>query len=249
LIVSAYPNDYTPTQNSLIGALYRKGISVKDLANNKSVDLRENFSCWLSHEIKTENTNFRKLLCFEPYTKGLPSEVVGDIFQSLMPFVFSNPPIKNIAMPLIATGDQNHSIENIISPLINAASNWLLLGLPVERIKIVEYSEAKAYQILEYFSALKRKFEYKKIAKNDDYKYDIFISYSHRDKKEILFVEQELKRLKPDIKLFLDLRDLNTGMAWQEELYEALDNCQRVIAFLSPPYLTSKVCKEEFNIA
>lgn len=51
LVVSAFPNDYTPTPDSLIGALFEKGISVEQLANNKAQDLRETSSCWISQEI------------------------------------------------------------------------------------------------------------------------------------------------------------------------------------------------------
>ena len=39
------------------------------------------------------------------------------------------------------------------------------------------------------------------------------------------------------------------GAAWQQRLFEALDDCRKVIALLSPGYLSSKVCKEEYNIA
>jgi hypothetical protein len=72
LVVSAFPNDYIPTPSSLIGALYQKGLSVAALANNKEEDLRDNFSCWLSKEIKFQKRelHFRRLLCFEPLIRG-----------------------------------------------------------------------------------------------------------------------------------------------------------------------------------
>jgi hypothetical protein len=54
LVVSAFPNDYSPTQNSLIGALHTRGVNVGNLAAEKEIDLRKNFSCWLSKEIVTE---------------------------------------------------------------------------------------------------------------------------------------------------------------------------------------------------
>jgi hypothetical protein len=82
LVVSAFPNDYTPTPDSLIGALFEKGISVEQLANNKAQDLRETSSCWISQEIinPPPGIEFKRILCFEPLTRGKPPEVVGDIF-------------------------------------------------------------------------------------------------------------------------------------------------------------------------
>jgi hypothetical protein len=45
LVVSAAPNDYLPTNTSLIGALFEKGLSVAKLAQSKEKDLRDDFAC------------------------------------------------------------------------------------------------------------------------------------------------------------------------------------------------------------
>lgn len=81
LVVSAFPDDYVPTSTSLIGALHRKGLSVAKLAASKEIDLRSNFSRWLSHEFKPSHNELRfsRILCFEPLFRGDSPAVVGDI--------------------------------------------------------------------------------------------------------------------------------------------------------------------------
>jgi hypothetical protein len=120
LVISTFPNTYAPTDNALIGALSRKGLSINTLAMNKEVDLRESFSCWLSHEFTFRDTalRFRRILCFEP-----------------------------------------------------------------------------------------------------------------------------------PVRIFVDRKEINIGSAWQPEIFENLDKCRKVVALLSPDYLSSKMCKEEYNIA
>ena len=68
LIVSAFPDDYTPTPGSVIGSLYEKGLSVAELAANKRTDLRKQLNCWLSQPLNETEQNlmhFRQLICFE----------------------------------------------------------------------------------------------------------------------------------------------------------------------------------------
>ena len=45
------------------------------------------------------------------------------------------------------------------------------------------------------------------------------------------------------------MHKLNPGAAWQRELYEALDDCHKVLALLTPSYRDSDMCQEEYNIA
>jgi hypothetical protein len=250
LIVSAFPNHYIPARGSLIGALYSKGVSVQELSTQKAADLRANFSCWLSNDITMPaDLGFRKILCFEPLVKGRPTEVIGDIFLSLTPFVMADKSIHQIAMPLVATGLQGVPVTQILEPLLDAAVHWLELGLPVTHLKIVEYSEAKAVELSTIFAELKQRYIEPVVTLKHQFKYDLFISYSHENTDEVLMMLEALQQLRPSLRIFLDRSELNNGSAWQQEIYEALDNCQKVIAVYSPTYLSSKVCQQEFNIA
>ncbi|MEM9482056.1 MAG: hypothetical protein AAGA83_00030 [Cyanobacteria bacterium P01_F01_bin.116] len=146
LVLSAFPSDYIPSRTSLIGALYNKGLSVGALAQQKAVDLRKAFSCWLSHEIQPtdQGIQFNRILCFEPHVRGDAPDVVGDIFRALAPFIGGDPPIRTVAMPIVAAGDQGYSIATMLPPLIEAAVHWMGIGIPLETLKIFAYSDASA---------------------------------------------------------------------------------------------------------
>jgi hypothetical protein len=251
LIVSAFPNDYTPTPSSLIGALQKKGVSVAQLATKKEIDLREVFSCWLSQEIVSPDPGiqFKHILCFEPLYRGSPPEVVGDIFRSLAPFLGGDPPIASVAMPLIATGDQEVPISEMLPPLLDAAVHWMALGFPLKCMKIVAHSNVKVENAKRLFSQLKRKCSSTHLKKINTFKHDIFISYARENVDAAALINKELKSLRHTMQIFIDRKSLKVGAAWQHEIFEALDSCRKVIALLSPEYLNSKVCKEEFNIA
>jgi hypothetical protein len=64
-----------------------------------------------------------------------------------------------------------------------------------------------------------------------------------------LSVVEHLSGLRPDLRIFLDRVELDTGVAWQSKLYDALDSCRKVVSFYSPQYLNWKMCQEEYNIA
>ncbi|MEQ8674780.1 MAG: toll/interleukin-1 receptor domain-containing protein [Aggregatilineales bacterium] len=254
LVVSAYPDNYVPVRFSLIGALSKIGVDVKALSHEKDADLRESFSCWMSKELVSTSpqVQFKRILVFEPFIRGKPADVVGDIFQSLMPFVYTTPHVKSIAMPLVATGRQGIAPDKILAPLLEAAVNWLALGLPVEVIKIVEYSKAKALAIKDAFAELKQQYSTPTETAHKlsgDFSYDFFISYSHDDFQQVDYLYNALVSLNPDARIFMDRRNLTVGAAWQQELYETIDDCRQVITVYSPTYLSSKVCKEEYNIA
>lgn len=82
-----------------------------------------------------------------------------------------------------------------------------------------------------------------------DADYDVFISYSRANTNESEALEQALRESRPDIRIFVDRKEIDIGSAWQPQIFENLDKCRKVVALLSPDYLSSKMCKEEYNIA
>jgi hypothetical protein len=252
LVVSAFPDDYIPTSGSLIGALDRKGLSVQLLAEAKEIDLRASFSCWLSKKFTPQDSGlrFRRILCFEPLVRGRPPELVGDIFRALTPILAERPDIKTIALPVVAAGDQGYQVAEMLGPLLDAALHWLENGLPLDCIKIVTRSDAQAQEARRVFSGQKAEYVLSvPTSRTQGFDYDVFISYSRANVHESETMERALRQSRPDIKIFLDRREIDIGSAWQPEIFECLDRCHKVVAMLSPDYLGSKVCKEEFNIA
>lgn len=250
LVVSAFPDDYVPTPSSLIGALYAKGLSIAQLAMNRELDLRTYFSCWLSHDVSTANLGFKRVLCFEPLVRGSPPEVIGDIFRALMPILGDHPELQSAATPLVAAGDQSWPVESILPPLLEAAIQWMKIGLPINTFKIVVYSASQVAKAEAIFSTWRSSHigpDVPESQRPNDY--DVFLSYAREDENILKEFVETLKQQAPQTKIFLDRQSISIGTAWQPAIFESLDHCRKVVAMLSPSYLESKVCKEEFNIA
>jgi hypothetical protein len=250
LIVSAFPDDYMPTPRSLIGALALGGVSVADLAQNKEVDLRQFSSCWLSRPIARPGVHFHRLLCFEPWVRGKATEVVGDICRSIVPFSAGSPPISQVAMPLLASGDQGESPEVMLEALTDASVHWLSAGLPLDRIKIVIHDSADSQSLHDTFARAKRRHaDGSSGTQRPSFPFDLFVSYSQRNKAEVDDLVAELQGRRPALRIFVDRLELRPGAAWQQHIFDSLDRSRKVICAFSPDYLASKVCKEEFNMA
>lgn len=249
LFVSAFPNDYSPTPSSLIGSLCRHGVSVENLARQKEVDLRATCSCWLSADLGslTSSLHFKKILCFEPVLRAKPAEVIGDIFRAIIPFTGGNPPLRSVAMPILATGDQRWPISDILPPLVSAAHHWLAAGLALESIKIVVYREQDLDQASSEFLRAKTSIQNALSIPQEPKLYDVFISYCRDNRTGGNAVRNCLQ--KENISVFIDEQAIDRGASWQQKIFDALESCSKFVALYSPSYLLSKVCQEEFNIA
>lgn len=181
---------------------------------------------------------FGRVHVLKPYRVGEPPQVVRSLFTALVPIVADRPEIRTIAMPIIATGNMGYSIDQMLPPLVGAAVDALSHGLPIDRIAIVVRSDTDAIAASRVFAATHARVG----------EYDVFISYAHEDTHaREQFVEALLAR-RPDAKVFVTASK-STSERRGSARSSSLDRCRRIITLLSPAYLKSDVCLEEFNIA
>lgn len=259
LVVSAFEGNYAPTRGTLVRALHDKGISVAKLAFDKEEDLRKDFCCWLSKELvpPVDGVPFKRILGFEPEVKGKAPKVVGDIFRALDPFVHGPFQVRSVALPVVAAGNQGYSHEAVLPPLFDAAWNRLSEGYPLRTIKIVAHGDDSARRAERVFRKHIQRRERPSIFRRAPdslvadqrwkARYDVFVSYSRRDKVAATHVANALRR--QGIKVFIDESEIDTGASWQQRIFDALEQCRSAVALYSPHFTNSKVCQDEFSIA
>lgn len=251
LVVSAFPDEYLESPRSLIGGLGRRGLHVAHLAADKYADWRKQFSCWASKELDPTlpGLHYKRILCFESASGTPPPSRVGDIFRGLNALLDDKLDINTVAMPLVACGDQMYKVAEVLGPLLEAAVNWMSIGLPLRVLKIVAYSDGEAEALSQEFRRLKGRYEGFRPERGGAEEYDVFVSYSHDNHKEASHIVEGLRESSPGLKIFLDRLSLDVGEAWQQKIFEAIDRSRKVVALFSPQYLDSKVCLDEFNVA
>lgn len=253
LVTSAFPNCYTPNSGTLIGSLFESGVSVNELAKNKAIDLRDNFSSWISPEITQHSIGvkpwFKRLLCFEHMFRGEAQALVDGIFQAIMPFVLIPPQIKTIAMPIVASGNQGQDAEKMFRALLKSSVYWLKMGMPVEKIMFVEINENKVNLYRNIFKDFVNEQKLQTNLSNQEKQYDLFFSYSHINRKEVDYVQEMVLSIAHDIRIFIDRNDIEVGHSWQDKIFSALENSKKIVTFYSPDYLSSTICKQEYNVA
>lgn len=154
LVVPARPDDYTPTPNSLIGALLRnRGISVAKLAENKEIDLRPILSCWLAGPFSVKETGFHRIICFEPPEPRNAASTVAELFRYIVDLSYTT----KIAMPILASGDPKEGKTAMLEAVVKAAAAWLFPTLPdLQCLRIAIYpGTPEETELREAFAQLK----------------------------------------------------------------------------------------------
>jgi hypothetical protein len=267
LVVSAFPDSYTPNAGTLFEALKERGLDMRTVARNKQVDERKHLGCWLSTPLSADIVNrfhFRRIMCFEPLYpefvknsgvgKGGVEESVGFVFRCLNNFVVPgrdnerNFGISSVAMPLLATGNQGVPVGPLFQRLLEAAKFWLEDGLPIQRLKMVAFRKADLPVAKQIFLDARRRDEAPLDAR-ESRPYDVFISYSRKQSKEADEFVRALREHLPGRRIFFDRASIPQGGRWIKTLSDALQNVRVFVALLSPDYSASPVCWDEFQCA
>jgi hypothetical protein len=151
LVISAFQGDYTPTENSLIGALKSElNIDVSLLANSKALDLSVPMHVWLSQELHT--TKFRRIACIEGMLAFDSQEGVRQSFLNLFSFVsmltFHDIAVGSICLPLLGSGDQQISKDEIVPLMMYYCRKALETTPHLSTIYIVERSQDKIHDLM-----------------------------------------------------------------------------------------------------
>ena len=74
----------------------------------------------------------------------------------------------------------------------------------------------------------------------------IFISYSHKDRREVFQVIRQLQH--KGFRVWYD-EGIHPGTQWDDVIAARLNDCGYIIAFISKNYMQSENCKDEINFA
>jgi hypothetical protein len=268
LVVSAFQSDYltrlTWAMPSVIGALADRGLSVAAVAADPEIDLRATSSCWLSRAMPPGRTfGFDRLLCFEPATPHTAASTVGDIFRTLVPFVGPEVGIRDVAMPIVASGNMGVPREEMLTAILAAAGRWMEFGLPLDRLRIVmhdyEGPDAAIAVFDDFAHAVQRSgstagsaatTEVTPAGMGNGRDATVFISYAHADGRPAVDeICSYISAVAPKVRTLVDIVDIDVGTYWQPRIAELIQGSNKVVLVVSEGFWQSKVCLEEYNMA
>ncbi|XP_070564431.1 uncharacterized protein [Ptychodera flava] len=191
--------------------------------------------------------------------RGHPAELVGDVFRCLVSILRNQD--GRVITPLLTTGDQGFPKKIMLQSMVEGAVNWIKAGLPLRKLKIVLFANVEGTNqvqqakkrfedISQIFSELKQKYEGQQFMPEEvPIQYDVYLSYSEKDSESAMKLKESLQKMKKDIKIFLEQQELVADEVWQDTIYQVMLTCAKVVAVLSPAYLASSRCMEQYNIA
>jgi hypothetical protein len=262
LCLSAFPNDYTPTPTSVVGALARRGISVGTLAAQREGRNLFNRHCWISPRI---DHDIRRLLCFEhlrsarlaTVQQGAPA-LVGDVFRAISEHVLAEQPVEGggretlacVRIPALSTGDQGGSRGEMLDALLRQAYIHLRGALPVRCLQVVLHPNTPDLLPLlvragETLKALE--LEGTLLEAPEQPVHRLFISYLHDERDRATPIWEAIKALRPNLELFVDRERLVAGHFWKMELMKGLVSSARALCIITDGYPESAECMDEFH--
>ncbi|MFO0078849.1 MAG: TIR domain-containing protein [Planctomycetota bacterium] len=255
LVFSAFPNDYLPIPGTVIHRLGEQGIDVARVAETKLFDFRESWQTWVSVRLE-EQAAIKQLICFEPEVDTRAENLVGNVFRAVRENLLSlgysgERPIECLRLPLLATGQRRAAKREMLAAMLSQSYIHLGAGLPVRRLQIflglkddgldsllfeagIQLEQARQRWLLDF-------------ATLPTPERDLFVSYRHHDLQILKPLLVELKRLRPELTLFMDREELEPGAYWKQDLIRGLSSCRRALCFVTEGYPRSVECMDEFH--
>jgi hypothetical protein len=144
LCLSAFKDDYTPTESSIIGQLFNKGIDVGELVKHPFLDFRNSLGIWVSEAFMWQP--FKRILCIEIVgTENTVETCIKNLFAAISTLEIKGEENISIALPVIASGDQSLDAKVVISSMLETSLEFLRYSRYLSKVYFV-VRESKAFE-------------------------------------------------------------------------------------------------------
>ena len=260
MTVSAFQGSYDPVPRSMIGGLYRGGISVYELSKEPEIDLRKNAHVWLSDEVKDASLPIKRIGCIEMLPlydtpeddKVRESQILPSIqayFHMLEIASLSGIRMEKIGLPVLGAGYQGISTDLILIPVLNECTQFLENNKQVKEIHIITLDQRAAYRFakaLDDSYTVARNTSYEETQSTETNSAYAFISYSSKDKN---IADNLCSKLENNgIKVWYAPRDIHTN-DYATAIVQAISRCSHFVVILSKNSLQSQHVLNEIDLA
>lgn len=135
--VSTFSNDYYPSEGTVIGAFYEKGVDLEVISTKPLIDLRNSFGVWVSKKMNDDSL-FNHLICLEMIGNDLSLEqMLENLFSVISILEVRKVKLETIALPIFGTGNQMLSLNDVVPVLIESSLDFLKHAKYLEKIIFV----------------------------------------------------------------------------------------------------------------
>jgi hypothetical protein len=141
--ISAFSGCYYPSYGTVIGAFFEKDVDIDRMSRNPLIDLRDSFGVWVSDKMN-EDYLFNHLICLEMIgTNFSIDQLLENLFSVISILEVKKFKIETIALPILGTGNQMLSLNDVVPILIESSLDFLKHAKYLEKIIFVVRDEDK----------------------------------------------------------------------------------------------------------
>ena len=161
-----------------------------------------------------------------------------------MPFVGPEIGIRDVAMPIVASGNMQVPREEMLMAILAAAGRWMEFGLALDRLRIVMHAYQRGHDaaiaVFDDFAhgvqrrpsaaAVCREPQVTPATSGDEGELKIFISYAHADgRPSVDEIRSHIAASAPGVRILVDVVHIDVGMYWQTRISDLIQSSNVVI--------------------